>query len=169
MEVRDALLARRSVRKFTDEAVSDADISELLHAAMSGPSACNARPWEFCVITAPQILAELRHTGRYTDMEAPLAIVVCGNRERFLPGEMGSYWIQDGCAATENILLRAVDLGLGAVWCGVCPKSDAMARCAAALSLPENLLPLNLILIGHPAQFPEPRDQYEEQFVHYLR
>lgn len=122
MEVKDALLRRRSVRKFTDEPVSEEQISELLHAAMSGPSACNKRPWEFYVITNGEVLEELRTASKFSGISAPLAIVVCGNLGRALPMQLADYWIQDCSAATENILLRATDLGLGTVWCGMHPQ-----------------------------------------------
>lgn len=169
MEVREALLRRRSVRKFTEEAVSEEEISELLHAAMSGPSAVNARPWEFYAVTDPDTLALLRKSSRFTNMNAPLAIVVCGSRSHMLPMQLGEFWVQDCSAATENILLRAVDLGLGSVWCGIYPQKGAMKKVTEALSLPKQHIPLNILFIGHPAETPEPRDQYNEKNVHFVR
>ena len=85
MELKEALLKRRSVRKYTEEAVSQEMIEELLHAAMSGPSACNKMPWEFYVITNPEKLEELRGASMFTKMQAPLAMVVCGNLAHALP------------------------------------------------------------------------------------
>lgn len=169
MEVKEALLARRSVRKFTEQAVSESDIDELMHAAMSGPSACNRTPWEFYVITNPEVLEKLRKAAMYSGITAPAAIVVCGDLTRALPKKMAPFWVQDASAATENILLRAVDLGLGAVWCGVHPQENAEKKVAAVLELPENLIPLNIIYLGHPAQSPEARDQYDGRFVHIIR
>lgn len=169
MELKDALLCRRSVRKFTEEAVSGADIDALLHAAMSGPSAVNMQPWEFFVVSKPDTLALLRNASRYTKMDAPLAIVVCGNLSRTLPLKLSEFWIQDCSAATENILLRAVDLGLGAVWCGIHPQKAAVKKVSAALSLKPKLIPLNIIFVGHPAEAPEARDQYKEKHVHYIK
>lgn len=168
MELKEALLRRRSIRKFTDEAISDEKIEELLHAAMSGPSACNRTPWEFFVITKPEKLEELRTASRFTKMNAPLAIVVCGNLSRALPLQLSPFWIQDCSAATENILLRATDLGLGAVWCGIHPQKRAEKRVSEILELKEKLIPLNIIWIGHPAEEPEPRDQYDKKRIHYI-
>lgn len=168
MELKDVLLMRRSVRKFTDESVSDEHIDALLHAAMSGPSACNRCPWEFFVITGKEKLTELRGASLFTKMNAPLAIVVCGNLSRTLPLVASEYWIQDCSAATENILLRVTDLGLGAVWCGVHPQPRAVKKVSEMLSLDEKIIPLNIIWIGHPAENPEPRDQFDEKRVHYL-
>lgn len=169
MEVKEALLARRSVRKFTDEPVSDEHIEELLHAAMSGPSACNKRPWEFYVVTNPAILEELRSASRFSGIKAPLAMVVCGNLKHALPMQMAEFWIQDCSAATENILLRATDLGLGAVWCGMYPQKRPEKRVRELLGIDEKQIALNIIYIGHPVEEPEARDQYEENRVHYIR
>lgn len=168
MELLKALQKRRSVRRFTEEAVSKEDIDTLMHAAMSGPSACNARPWEFYVIESETTLQNLHKATKYTNMNAPLAIVVCGNLSRALPAPLADFWVQDCSAATENILLAATDIGLGAVWCGIYPNDKAVANVKIALGLPEEHIPLNIILVGHPDQFPEPRDQYDEKCVHMV-
>ena len=169
MELKEALLKRRSVRKFTEQPVSEEMIEELLHAAMSGPSACNRKPWDFYVITNEEILEKLRGASKFTKFDSKLAIVVCGNLLRALPMQMAPYWIQDCSAATENILLRVTDLGLGAVWCGIHPQKRAEKKVAELLNLKANQIPLNIIFIGHPAEEPEARDQYEEKCVHYVR
>ncbi|MBR2042226.1 MAG: nitroreductase family protein [Oscillospiraceae bacterium] len=169
MEVKEALLRRRSVRKFSSESVPEEMINELLHAAMSGPSACNRTPWEFFVISNPEILEKLRKAARYSNIEAPLAIVVCGNLSKALPSQLSPFWIQDCSAATENILLMATDLGLGAVWCGIHPMKRAEKNVSEILSLSEKMIPLNIIYIGHPAEVPEARDQFSEKKVHYIK
>ena len=84
MELKEALQKRRSVRKFKSDPISDELIKELLNAAMSGPSACNRCPWEFYVVTSESALEQLRGASRFTKMNAPLAIVVCGNLSRAL-------------------------------------------------------------------------------------
>lgn len=169
MELKEVLLKRRSVRKFTDEPVSEEMIDELMHAAMSGPSACNKKPWEFYVVTNPEKMEELKGASKFTKFNAKLAIVVCGNLLHALPLKMANYWIQDCSAATENILLRVTDLGLGAVWCGVHPQKGAEERVRKMLDIPKTQIPLNVIFIGHPAEEPEARDQYDEARVHYIR
>lgn len=168
MELKDVLLKRRSVRKFTDEPVSKEDIDELLHAAMSGPSACNKKPWEFYVITNKEKLEELKSASRFTKMGGKIAIVVCGNLSKALPLKFAEYWIQDCSAATENILLRVTDLGLGAVWCGIHPQQGAEEKVRECLSLSKKQIPLNIIFIGHPAEEPEARDQYDAERVHFI-
>ena len=169
MELKDVLLKRRSVRKFTEEPVSEEMIEELLHAAMSGPSACNKKPWEFYVVSNSEALKSLQSASKFTKMTAPLAMIVCGTLSRALPLGMAEYWIQDCSAATENILLRVTDLGLGAVWCGIHPQKRAVQKVREILGMNDKMVPLNIILIGHPAEEPEARDQYEEKFVHYVR
>ena len=168
MELQEVLQRRRSIRKYTEEPVSKEDIDLLMHAAMSGPSACNKTPWELYVITDEAVLEKLRNASRYSKIYAPLAIVVCGSLSRALPSQLAPYWIQDCSAATENILLAATDLGLGTVWCGIHPQKRAEERVREALGLTEKQIPLNIIYVGHPDQVQEPRDQYKESYIHYI-
>lgn len=168
MNVKEALLKRRSIRKFTNEPVTKEQIDELLHAAMSGPSAVNKCPWEFYVVTDKNKLEELKGCAHYSKIDAPLAIVVAGNLLRSLPLKMSEFWVQDCSAATENILLMAVELGLGSVWCGIHPQKEAKKKVSKVLNLPINEIPLNIIYIGHPNQAIEARDQYDERRVHLI-
>lgn len=169
MELKEALLQRRSVRKYTDKAVSDELVNELMHAAMSGPSACNRKPWKFYVVSDPEALKKLRKATRFSNIEAPLAVVVCGNLSRALPLQLANYWIEDCSAATENILLRATDLGLGTVWCGVYPQKSNVTKVRDILGLSDKLIPLNIIYVGYPAENPEARDQFNEKDVVVLK
>jgi len=168
MELKDVLLKRRSVRKFSDEPVSKADVDMLMHAAMSGPSACNKQPWAFYVVTNAEKIAQLRTATHFSKITAPMAIVVCGNLSKALPMQLKDYWIQDCSAATENILLMATDLGLGAVWCGIYLQKRAEKKVAEILELSDKHIPLNIIWVGHPAEEPEAGDWYKESNVHYV-
>ena len=87
---------------------------------------------------------------------APLAIVVCGDLNKALDGDAQEYWVQDASASTENILLAAHAMGLGAVWTGTYPIKDRCASISKLLKLPANLVPLNAIVIGYPAENPMP-------------
>ena len=165
MEVKDALLKRRSIRKYLDKEVSDEIIEELLHAAMSGPTACNRRPWIFYVIKDQDKLNELRKASRFSNMNAPLAIVVVGDLSRSLPLQLKDFWIQDCSAATENILLRATDLGLGSLWCGIYPQKRPVERVKKILGITNSDIPLNIIYIGYGDEKKEGRDQYEKNRV----
>lgn len=168
MDVKEALLKRRSIRKFKDEVIPKELIEELIQAGMSAPSACNKQTWEFFVIQKEEILTELRKSTRYTNIKAKLAIVVCGNLSRALPLEYASYWIQDCSAATQNILLRATSLELGAVWCGIHPQKRAEKRVSELLNLEDKLIPLNIIWIGFPIEEAMEINRYDEGKVHFI-
>ncbi len=169
MELKEVLLKRRSIRKFKEDLVSDEIIQELLYASMSGPSACNKQPWEFYVITNKEKIKELTKASMFTKYNAPLVIVVCGNLSKTLPLQLASYWVQDCSAATQNILLRVTDLGLGAVWCGAHPQKRVEERIRKCLELGDKIIPLNIIFIGYPNEEVEPRTQYNEKKVHYIK
>lgn len=168
MELNEALLKRRSVRKFTNEVVSVDAINELMHAAMSAPSAMNSQPWEFFVIQDKNALNNVIKCMRYANYGANTAIIVAGNSKRFLPETMKEFWVQDCSAATENILLRAVELGLGTVWCGAYPNLECSNKLRLALGANENIVPMNVILVGYPDENPEPRDQFDKNKVHII-
>jgi nitroreductase len=161
-ELIQTIFSRRSIRKYTNEPVSEADIKTLLEAAMAAPSANNSQPWHFIVVTDRKTLDALAEAHPYGKMlaQATLAVAVCGD-----PAVSG-YWEQDCSAATENLLLAVAALGLGAVWLGVHPRDDRIAAVRRVLGIPETIAPLNLISIGHPAEEKGPRTQYDEARVH---
>jgi len=165
-ELIQTILARRSIRRYTDEPVSEVDIKTLLEAAMAAPSASNRKPWRFVVVTERETLDALADVHPHGKMlfEAVLCIAVCGDLATF-----ERFWVQDCSAATENLLLAVTALGLGAVWLGVYPKEDRVAAVRQVLGIPETVTPLNLISIGHPAEEKEPRTQYDEACVHRER
>ncbi len=162
------IMERTSVRRFTSQPVSELQRSALLHAAMSAPSGVNRQPWEFVVIDRTELLRELAEKLPYAKMaaNAPLAIVVCGNRDRFLSGDDATLWEQDLSAASENILLAAHALGLGGVWTCLYPHQDRMDTVSCLLSLPPNLVPFNLIPVGHPLTAATPMDKWHPERVH---
>lgn len=168
MELKEALLKRRSIRKYKDIPVTDEQIDELLHAAMSGPSACNKTPWEFYVVKNGPMLDNVKKSSLFARFNSPLVIVVCGNLERALPTPITEYWVQDCAVAIENILLRAVDLGLGTVWCGAYPHARVVSNLQECLGLPETQIPLGIVHIGYPDETPEARDQYDAERVHFV-
>ena len=162
------ILERRSIRKYTDKPVSSQDREKLLRAAMAAPSAGNRQPWEFIVIDDREILNNMigfHPRGGYNMLDhARLAIVVCGDLERQLHE---GYWIQDCSAATENMLLAAQSLGLGAVWLGVYPREDKVAKLKDLLEIPQSIMPLSIISIGHPAETKKPSERYDEARIHH--
>lgn len=161
--------ARRSIRKYTAEPVSPADIHCLLQAAMAAPSASNRKPWEFVVVSNAEIISRLRRRLVFARYDAPLAIVVCGNTRRAYPGPPRDFWVQDCSAAVQNILLAATALGLGTVWIGVHPIGLFKRAVAGVLRLPKHVIPLGMVYVGHPAESKPARTQYDERRVHWQR
>jgi nitroreductase len=157
------IFSRRSVRKYADQPVAEVDIQTLLEAAMAAPSASNSKPWHFIVVQERGTLDELADAHPYGKMlfHAPLCISVCGDASI-----SASYWVQDCSAATENLLVAATALGLGAVWLGVYPNEDRVAFVRRILGIPQGCFPLNLVSIGHPDERREPRTQYDRTRVH---
>ena len=161
------IMTRTSIRQYTDEPVSKADIETMLRAGMAAPTAVNRQPWHFVVVTDKAKLAEL--PGRRGGMikQAGVAIVVCGNMDKAMQGPGQAFWVQDCSAATENILLAANAIGLGAVWTGCYPMDDRVAEVSKALKLPETIVPLCVIAIGHSAEQPTPKDKWKPENVSY--
>jgi nitroreductase len=150
-EAYNNIITRRSMRNFTGEIVSKETIDLILEAGLAAPSAVNKQPWAIVVVEDREILDTIANAeGFYTKMtkKASAVIVVCGNTEKALPGLAQSYWIQDTSAMTENILLAAHALGIGAVWTGVYPSVDRVKMVSELLDLPSNIIPLNIIPIG---------------------
>lgn len=165
----ETIMTRTSVRKYADKPVEKEKIDAMLRAGMAAPTAVNKQPWHFVVINDKAKLNELAAANPRAKMllTAPLAIVVCGDMTKALQGKGQEYWIQDCSAATENILLAAHALGLGAVWTGCYPTDDRVAEVSKVLKLPQNIVPLCVIAIGHPAEQPTPKDKWKPENVSY--
>lgn len=164
----EAILSRRSIRKYTAEPVPEEAIHELLAAAMSAPSANNEQPWHFVIIDDRRILDEIPkyHPYSYMLKEASWAIAVCGD----LGSEtVKAYWVQDCSAATENILIAAQAKGLGAVWLGVYPREERVKATQKLLGLPGHIIPLCLISIGYPAEKKPSSNRYNASRIHRNR
>ncbi len=163
------IASRVSVRSYLDKPVEEAKIEQLLRAGMAAPSAMNKQPWHFVVVTDKQQLAALAKANPYAGMaaKAPLAIVVCGDMSKALPGSAREFWVQDCSAATENILLAANAMGLGAVWTGTYPSEERVKAVSKVLQLPKKLIPLNTIVIGYPDGTNTPKDKWKPANVSY--
>jgi nitroreductase len=165
----EVIMTRTSVRKFTDEKVKPCCVEKLLRAAMAAPTAVNKQPWHFVVVDDKAMLDNLAGKGRGGDMlrNAPLAIVVCGDMSKALQGKAQEYWIQDTSAATENLLLAAHAMGLGAVWTGAYPMDERYKHIQQVLGMPETVVPLCIVIVGHPAEQPTPKDKWKPENVSY--
>ena len=165
----ETIMTRTSIRSFTDRAVSADTVEMLLRAGMAAPTAVNLQPWHFVVVNDRAKIDELGGNGRQSQMwhESPLVIVVCGNMEKAMEGAGQAFWVQDCSAATENILLAAHALGLGAVWTGCYPIEDRVANISQVLGLPEHIVPLCAIVMGYPNESPQPKDKWKPENVSY--
>lgn len=165
MEAIDAILTRRSIRRYADRPVSEDAVNMLLKAAMAAPSAQNQQPWQFIVVRERALLDEMADVSQYAKMlrQAQVAVVVCGDlgHERS-PG----FWVEDCAAATQNLLLAAHALGLGAVWLGVYPREERVGRLRELFGPPDHVIPFAVVSIGYPAESPGPVDRFDPTRVH---
>ncbi|PLX19344.1 MAG: nitroreductase family protein [Marinilabiliales bacterium] len=166
MDLLDGIFTRRSIRKYTKEEISNEHIEVILKAGMYAPSASNQQPWHFIVISDRKLLDTIKDVHPYAKMlvEAQLAILVCGDINLELSKD---YWVVDCSASTQNMLLAAHGLGLGAVWLGIHPRVERKNEIRKIFNLPENIQPASLISIGYPDENKEMPDRYKPERIHY--
>ena len=175
----ETIMNRKSVRAYTDEPVTDAQVETLLRAAMAAPSGMNVQPWRFVVVT-DQAVKDALCADSFNKMigQAPVVVVVCGETtvlrrlrdaaDDAEPVPMpNNNWTADCAAAAENLLLAVEALGLGAVWTACYPYEDRMAPTRKALNLPEGITPFCIIPIGHPAVEEPAKDKWKPENIHY--
>lgn len=168
----DCIMSRTSIRRYVPDKKIDKDTVEtLLRAAMAAPSAVNKQPWEFIVVTDRDIMNGIMSVCPFARMlnEAPLAIITCGNLEHALEGDDQLMWLEDVSAATENLLLAAHSLGLGAVWTGVYPVESRVEGLKRVLGLPDYIEPVAVVPVGYPAAAAHPHDKWDVAKIHYNR
>lgn len=160
------ILQRTSVRSYTGQPVEPEKIQALLRAAMCAPSSGNERPWHFIVLDRPEQFQHVMAVSEHVEMlkQAKYAIVVCADttqkKYRF------DFWVQDCSAATENILIEAKHLGLGAVWCGIYPDEEKVASLRVHFSIPEHIEVLAVVPVGYPAFERTAKDRFQAERVH---
>jgi nitroreductase len=157
------MCARRSVREYADKPVTHDQMEAMLKAAMAAPSAQDVRPWHFVVVSSRKLLNRLSKVHKYAYMleRAPAAIVVCGDQE-----VSERHWVEDTCAATQNLLLAAMALGLGGVWISLYPKKKHQKYVRDLLGIPEHMGVLCLVAIGHPTEEKKVGTKYDAKRVH---
>lgn len=165
------IMTRASVRSYQDKPVEDEKIDHLLHAGMAAPSAVNLQPWHFIVVKDKATLERISQVTPNAGMakDAPLAIVVLGDMSNEKEGMVREFWSQDASAATENILLAAHSMGLGAVWTGTYPDPKRCESISRLLKLPEHLIPFCTIVVGYPKGENKPKDKWKPRNVSYER
>lgn len=157
------ILARKSVRQYINRPVEPEKVDLLLRAGMAAPSGSDKRPWSFVVVQDRARLDSMAARLPYAKMltRAPMAIVICGDTLR------SALWEQDCCAVTENILLAAESMGLGAVWTAAYPYSERVEAVRRYTGLPENIVPLCVVPVGYPEGKQAPKDKYDASKIHY--
>lgn len=168
MEAIDAILTRRSIRKYTKQPIPDDTIKELLEAAASAPSAGNQQPWHFVIIDDRDALNEIPSFHPHSTMlkNADKAILICADKK--LEKHKG-YFPLDCSAATENILIAAHAKGLGGCWLGIYPREERIIGMRKLLNIPEHVIPFSLISLGYPAEEKHSEDRYDSSRVHRNR
>jgi nitroreductase len=161
----ETIASRRSIRKFTEEKVSKETIEILLTAAMNAPSACNQQAWYFIVVTYQEKLEKLSklHSGVHFVKNAPAAIIICGE-----PGAaiLDYYWVDDCAAATQNLLLAAHSLGLGAIWTGINRQDlETIEFFRQNIGISNQYVPFAMVPIGYPAEQKSPNNKYDEKKI----
>lgn len=163
------IMTRTSVRSYSGKAVESEQLDTLLRAAMAAPTAGNKQPWRFVVIDSQDLLDSISSNFNSMKMAttASVAVVMCGDVTATFEGEGQDYWIEDVSAASENLLLAAHAIGLGAVWCGIYPMTERVNKFSAMLNLPENIIPMACICIGYPSGETTPKDKWKPEYIHY--
>lgn len=166
METIEAILTRRSIRKYKNQLIDKESIDTIIKAGMYAPSANNKQPWHFIVISDRKLLDSIMKVHPYSSMlaEASHAILVCADKT-IEPTE--AYCNQNCSAATQNILLAAHALGIGSVWLGVFPRADRMKGMSELFELPENILPISLIALGYAREKAIQPDRYRPECIHH--
>lgn len=170
MNVTEAIRARRSIRKYKTAEIPQEDIDKILEAAMMGPSARNMRPYAFLVVKSEQKrrkIAEICPNFRMVSA-ASAAIIVCGRLD-IAAGLGHDFWQQDCSAATENILLQALELGYGTCWCGTYPVKERVEGVKKALGINnDDILPFSVIALGVADENPPAKGFYDKTRVMYF-
>ncbi len=161
----ECIMTRASVRSYSDRQVPDSIINKILRAGMAAPTAANQQPWHFVVVTDQALKDSITAAFEYTKMvsDCGFAVVVCGDMDNLFQGDIpdGGFWVEDCSAASENMLLAAHALGLGAVWCGIYPMRDREGKLRQILNIPATLTPLNVMAFGYPAAPVTPKQKWD--------
>ena len=164
MDAMQAILTRRSIRKYTSQPVSDETVTELLKAAMSAPTAGN-QPWHFVVIRDRKVLEAITTVHPHAEMlkQASVAIAISGDPT---VEKLKGRWLLDCAAATENILIAANALDVGACWVGIYPVEERMNFLKDLLGMPDHVIPLSMVSLGYPAEKKSPPDRFKTERIH---
>ena len=170
MDLFEVIQGRRSIRRFEERPVPEKVIKQILASANQAPSANNGRPWRFVTITTRAVLKELAEINKnwWPAEKSPLCILVVADLEGY-PCSHVDYYMQDCAACTQNLLLAAHALGLGAVWMGCCPVEERMEAVRKLLGIPQEIVPFAVVALGYPAEHPKRSVVLQEELIHSER
>lgn len=143
MDVLGLIKTRRSIREYKDQRIAKDALEKIVDAARFAPSARGVEPWEFIVITQSDTLkklADLAENGKFIAQASACIAVFCSDTK---------YYLEDGCAATENILLAAASLGIGSCWVAG-DKKPYCGQINNLLNVPDSFKLVSLIALGYP-------------------
>jgi nitroreductase len=163
----NSIFHRVSIRKYQEKPVEEEKIELLLKAGMQAPSACNQQPWEFYVVTDKETIQKLSGSTPYAGAAkgAPLVIVPCDRKNGLMAPSLADV---DLAICTENILLEADELGLGAVMMAVAPDKERMDAVRRICDIPSRLDPFCLIPVGYPAEGHPQQNRYDTSRIHRI-
>lgn len=169
-QMMNSIFERISIRKYEDKQVEPEKIEKILRAGMQAPTSGNQQPWEYYVVTNPEVKLALSQTHKYSGFvkDAPLCIVPCYRTDETKLVHAEDTQI-DLANSTETMLLEITELGLGATWIGICPGPDRMAHVKKVLNMPDDLEPFCLMPVGYPAEGRPQQNRYEVERVHYAK
>ncbi|MBR3291134.1 MAG: nitroreductase family protein [Bacteroidales bacterium] len=173
------IMQRKSVRAFTDEPIPAAYMEAMLKAAMAAPTGSNIQPWHFVVLTDKSKYEQVFENNFNMRIfnSAAAVVVFCADTTVTRPPRdnpdgapvtrPNGTWRDDLGACTENFLLAAESLGLGAVWTAAYPYSERYASMKRELGLPDAVLPYCAVAVGWPANDEQPKDKWKPDRIHY--
>lgn len=166
MDVLQAIMTRRSIRRFTGEVITDEQLDTILRAGFQAPSAHNIQPWHFVVVKDKELHEKISDFHKYAKMlpGAGCGIIVCGDEEK-QPSR--GFLVEDCSAAIQNMLLAAHGMGLGAVWCGLYDSGNLVENVRELLELPNNIIPIGMVVVGNKDEERNPSNRYDADKIHY--
>lgn len=169
MDAIENILSRRSVRKFEDKEIEEEKIVTLLKAAMASPSGVNKQPWKFIVVKSQEYKDKVIENMPFGKYKSPIIIIPCVKDLETVPLNHDLAYC-DLSSATENILLSAHALGLGAVWCAIYPSKTRIKNIKKALNLPLGISPFSAIYVGYPSKDDKGqiKDKFKKSNIEYL-
>jgi nitroreductase len=160
MDALEAIRKRRSVREYTGDPIPRQDLETIVDAGRLAATGSNRQPWDFIVVTEREMIDELKVAARWMEKAGAIIAVVMDPSSR--------WWVEDGSAAVENMLVASTALGYGSCWLEgyTLPREEEFK---ALLGIPEDRRLLTLVPIGVPAESPTRAKKSLEEVIHWER